>query len=110
MITEIQGNFELTGHKVQVFLAGDYDFLSKYLGHQGQSSSYPLKDHNSVIDTMIFPIKCLHNTLNTNIHLGIVLELFDQLESECKKVDETSNLTEQNESLNEEIKTEDIQD
>ena len=42
IICELQKeDFRLDGHKIKIFLGGDYDFLSKCLGHQGQASTYP---------------------------------------------------------------------
>ena len=38
----LQSNeFSLIGHKVQVFLAGDYRFLDDCLGHQGSAATCP---------------------------------------------------------------------
>ena len=34
-------NFKLNVKKVKIFLGGDYDFLNKSVGHQGQASTYP---------------------------------------------------------------------
>ena len=35
------GRFFLCGHKVKIFLGGDYHFLDDRLGHQGSSATYP---------------------------------------------------------------------
>ena len=131
-------NFTLaTGHKVKVFLGGDYEFIDKSLGHQGQGSTFPsltdlvtlshlrnhegkphsqdecqievrdrndytlnfsenLQDdrnysnrrkngheHNSVIGAMVFPLNDLSNIIPPilHMHLGIVLELYNELEN-----------------------------
>ena len=115
------------GKKVKIFLGGDYDYISKCLGHQGQGATYPSptdlvtlshlrnhtgkghnkkdcdipmrdihnyqlnyaenlrddrvdnlrtlgKEHNSVINGMLFPISTLRNVVPSilHIHLGIV--------------------------------------
>ena len=40
-IKELPGFKLENGLNVKVFLGGDYEFLSKSLGHQGQSATYP---------------------------------------------------------------------
>ena len=41
-IEEMQSErFSLCGHKVKIFLEGDYHFLDDCLGHQGSSATYP---------------------------------------------------------------------
>ena len=41
-IEELQReSFSLCGHKVKIFLGGDYHFLDDCLGHQGSSATYP---------------------------------------------------------------------
>ena len=47
------------------------------------------KEHNSVIDGMLFPISTLRNVVPSilHIHLGIVLELYEELESVCQYLD-----------------------
>ena len=136
-------NFMLdNGSEVKVFLGGDYDFLSKCLGHQGQAATYPsltdlvtlehlrnhlgsahnkkcninlrdvddyikndaenlqddrakcnarknAKEHNSVIDAMLFPLSNLDNLVPSilHIHLGVVLELYQDLEKVCQEID-----------------------
>jgi len=36
-----QEDFRLDGHRVEVFLGGDYHFLDSCLGHQGSSATFP---------------------------------------------------------------------
>ena len=69
------------------------------------------KEHNSVIDLMLFPLKTLKNLVPSilHIHLGIVLDLYEELEQSCKYLDtetasnnfeERSDLEYQTESVN----------
>ena len=51
-------------------------------------------EHNSIAGHMIFPINDLDNIVPAilHIHLGIVLELFEDLEKCCFQIDESDKV------------------
>ena len=66
------------------------------------------KDHNSVVNDMLFPIADLDNVVPAllHIHLGIVLYLYNLLEKECIALDLVEGLTEKQTLQSNALKTE----
>ena len=96
-IEELQReSFAPCGHKVKIFLGGDYHFLDNRLGHQGSSATYPSAKDLVTLDHLRKHPSMAHTPQNC----PIVERTMEDLEGSYKMIEQVVIVIKQGSFMN----------